>query len=88
MAERPNPETTADCREALAELYTYLDGEVGAVERSAVEAHLDRCSDCLEAFEFHHELRRLIAETCQRDVPDHLRARILDALARPGEDRD
>lgn len=82
MASFPLDQTTPECREALAELFAYLDGEVAAQDRDHVAAHLERCSDCLEAFEFHHELRQLVAERCRTDAPIDLRSRILDAIAR------
>lgn len=82
MASSPLDQTTPECREALAELFAYLDGEVPAEDRDQVAAHLDRCSDCLEAFEFHHELRQVVAERCRTDAPIELRSRILDAIAR------
>lgn len=86
MTERPLDETTTpECRQALAELFGFLDGEIGTEDRERVSEHLDRCSDCLEAFEFHHELRVLIAERCRADVPDDLKGRILDALAGLGD---
>lgn len=81
MAHHTADERTADCRQALAELFTYLDGEVDGDDRQRVAAHLDRCSDCLEAFEFHHELRDLVARRCRTEAPDALKARILGALA-------
>ena len=74
-------ETAPDCRRALTELFSFLDGEIGADERHQVAAHLDRCSDCLEAFEFHHELRELIAQRCRSEAPDHLKDRILGAIS-------
>ena len=81
MPAPPPDETTPDCRQALAELFSYLDGEVGTDERRRVAEHLDRCSDCLETFEFHHELRELVAQRCRTEVPDGLKDRVLGAIA-------
>jgi mycothiol system anti-sigma-R factor len=80
MTKPTAEQTTPECRQALVELFTYLDGEIGPVERDEVAHHLDRCSDCLEAFEFHHELRQLIAQRCRTEAPEQLKARILSAL--------
>jgi mycothiol system anti-sigma-R factor len=82
MPASPPDDPTVDCRQALAELFTYLDGEIGVDERRQVSHHLDRCSDCLEAFEFHHELRELIAQRCRTEAPEGLKHRLLDAIAR------
>lgn len=81
----PSPDQTPDCRQALAELFSYLDGEIGDDERVQVSHHLDRCSDCLETFEFHHELRALVAQRCRTEAPDSLKDRILGAIAELGE---
>jgi mycothiol system anti-sigma-R factor len=55
----------ADCNETLRELETFLDDELTDDNRSAIRAHLDGCVDCLQAFDFHAELREVIAEKCR-----------------------
>jgi mycothiol system anti-sigma-R factor len=63
----------ADCNETLRELYTYLDGELSPSEHRSIQHHLDGCMDCLQAFDFHAELRTVISERCRHDdVPDGL----------------
>ncbi len=66
----------ADCEETLHELYAYLDGELGSVARHSVQEHLDSCLDCLQAFDFHAELRMVIAQKCRDDVPPGLLDRV------------
>jgi mycothiol system anti-sigma-R factor len=73
-------EVVADCGEALHELYTFLDGELTPQRRVAISEHLDRCHDCIEAYDFEAELKIVIAQKCQEQVPDHLRQRIASAL--------
>ena len=70
----------ADCGEALHELYTFLDGELTPQRRVAISEHLDRCHDCIEAYDFEAELKIVIAQKCREQVPDHLRQRIASAL--------
>jgi mycothiol system anti-sigma-R factor len=41
-----------ECREALTKLYEYIDGEITAVDRDKVRAHLEICRPCLTYFEF------------------------------------
>jgi mycothiol system anti-sigma-R factor len=66
-----------DCAEALRELEVFLDGELTDVQRDAVRAHLDGCMDCLGAFDFHAELKQVIAAKCQSDeLPPDLVQRI------------
>jgi len=69
------------CREAVARLYWFLDGELTAERRVAIQQHLDECSDCIEAYEFELELRVAIARGCRETVPESLRQRVFEALA-------
>jgi mycothiol system anti-sigma-R factor len=66
-----------DCNETLRELEQFLDRELSSDARDAIHAHLDGCTHCLEAFDFHAELRQLIAAKCGHDeLPPGLLARI------------
>lgn len=81
----------ADCNETLHELYTFLDDEVGPVLRAQIQDHLSGCMDCLQVFDFHAELRTVIAQKCHEDVPAGLADRIVscfgeDALPDPPPD--
>lgn len=67
------------CEETIAELYTYLDGELTVEIRERIRIHLDECPPCGDAAGFEAELRRVIASKCVERVPDELRARILAA---------
>lgn len=73
--------TTSACREALDTLYSYLDGELTEQRRHDITSHLDRCSSCLEAFDFEAELKVVVARRCREQVPEHLRLRVARALA-------
>ena len=66
-----------DCNETLREMYLFLDGEIPPSLQQAVAAHLDDCGDCQGAFEFHVELRQLIARKCRDEVPPGLMERIV-----------
>jgi anti-sigma factor (TIGR02949 family) len=70
----------ADCDEAVAELYAFLDGELDDTMLLKVEAHLRRCSPCLEAFDFEADLRRVIAAKCEEQVPPDIKARFCGML--------
>lgn len=69
-----------NCEEALAELYTFLDGELTETKRSQIRHHLDDCSPCLEAFDFEAELRLVIKHRCRDEVPESLRLRVAERL--------
>jgi mycothiol system anti-sigma-R factor len=74
-----------DCEQALRTLYYFLDGELTPARRLAIQRHLDECSPCLEAFDFEAELKLVVARCCRDQVPEGLRQRVADVLARASE---
>jgi mycothiol system anti-sigma-R factor len=72
---------TQECREALHELYQFVDGELTDDTRAQIQEHLEGCPPCYEAFDFEAELKAHIANRCRERVPDELRDRIADAIA-------
>jgi mycothiol system anti-sigma-R factor len=77
-----NPMSDHECDEAISELYRYLDGELDPESLAHVEAHLRKCSPCLEAYDFEAELRQMIAAKSAEQMPAELRRQILDVLDR------
>ena len=74
-------EDHGDCVEAVHLLYHYLDGELTAERRVLIQSHLDECLDCLHVYDFHAELRIIIAKKCrEQSVPPGLLARVKDCL--------
>ncbi len=66
-----------DCNETIRELDTFLDGELSDDARAQIRHHLEGCVDCLQAFDFHAELKIVIARKCNNDeMPPGLLARI------------
>ena len=78
-------ELKPDCTNSLRELYAFLDGELTADRRGHIQAHLDGCLPCYEAFDFEAELRIVISARCREEVPEDLRHRVADALRRLGD---
>jgi mycothiol system anti-sigma-R factor len=76
-----DPHAQHECRDALHELYGYLDGELTAERRAAIRRHLDDCLPCAEPYDFEAELRDVVRRKCQEQVPDRLMAKVRDALA-------
>jgi anti-sigma factor (TIGR02949 family) len=71
----------ADCNETLRELEAFLDDELSDDNRDQIHAHLGGCPDCHQAFDFHAELKAVIAEKCRQDeLPPALAARIRACL--------
>ena len=56
----------SDCNETLKELETFLDGELSDDAVAHIRGHLVDCPDCYEAFDFHAELKLVIATKCKR----------------------
>ena len=68
------------CREAMAKLYSFLDGDLTEQRREAVQHHLDECSPCVKAYDFDADLKKVLAARCQDSVPESLKERIYNAL--------
>lgn len=67
-----------DCREVLAEVYLYLDGELPTHDHVAVRRHLDACSPCLRKYGLEQDVKALVARCCGNDhAPEGLRHRVL-----------
>jgi anti-sigma factor (TIGR02949 family) len=67
----------ADCNDTIRELEAFLDQELSEEGHEAIHAHLEGCTDCLQAFDFHAELRTVIATKCRNDeMPAGLLSRI------------
>jgi mycothiol system anti-sigma-R factor len=71
-----------DCNETLRELEQFLVEELSEGAHDAIHAHLHGCTDCLEAFDFHAELRQVIALKCGNDeLPPGLMEKIQSCFA-------
>jgi mycothiol system anti-sigma-R factor len=68
------------CQEAIATLYSFLDGELTTDRRLLIQHHLDDCAPCFQAFDFEAELKALVARKCRDEVPEALRRRVAEAL--------
>ncbi|SDI03797.1 mycothiol system anti-sigma-R factor [Sinosporangium album] len=70
-----------DCRDVLEKVYTYLDGELGAVDCADIRRHLDECGPCLEEYGLEKVVKQLVAKHCGCDpVPTDLRAKVLERI--------
>jgi mycothiol system anti-sigma-R factor len=70
-----------NCRQVVAELYAYLDGELQPPEGVAIEAHLLRCLPCHKRADFERDLKVFISSRCREaSAPEDLLRRIRSAL--------
>jgi len=73
-----------DCNETLRELEQFLDGELSPAQLDEIRSHLGGCPDCHVAFDFHAELKAVIAAKCHNDeLPPGLLARIEECFKQP-----
>ena len=74
----------ADCNETLRELEAFLDQELSDETHHAIRSHLEGCPDCLQAFDFHAELKIVVAQKCRNDeMPPGLLLRIEQCFGQP-----
>jgi len=65
------------CAETLHELDLFLDAELSDSAHQTIRHHLDGCPDCLSAFDFHAELKQVVAKKCQEnEMPSDLLSKI------------
>jgi mycothiol system anti-sigma-R factor len=68
------------CAEAVERMWAYLDGELTADDRAALEEHLGFCRVCCGEVEFAQELRGFLARSASEELPDDVRARLIASL--------
>lgn len=67
-----------DCREVLARVYEYLDGELTDDDVAKIRQHLVECSPCLSEYDLDVALKALVRRSCEcESAPEDLRARIM-----------
>ena len=66
-----------DCREVLDQVYEYLDGELDPRGLERIREHLEECAPCLDQFDLHVAVQRLIRRSCTEHAPAALRERIM-----------
>lgn len=74
-----------ECHEALRLINEYLDGELEGVSNEVVRAHLEVCEKCYPQLKLERAFREAVRRVSRNEpTPPHLRARVLEALARAG----
>ncbi len=72
---------SAECDLYLAQLYTYLDGELTDGECTVLREHLEDCPPCLEEYERDAILKALVRRSCACEpAPATLRAQIMTQI--------
>jgi mycothiol system anti-sigma-R factor len=64
------------CEEVIAHLLHYLDGELDAAKRAAIDHHLQECRGCYSRAEFEKALRDKVGQLGNEKAPASLQRRI------------
>ncbi|HEY5636363.1 MAG TPA: zf-HC2 domain-containing protein [Burkholderiales bacterium] len=65
-----NPHKPIDCEQALARIFEYIDHELHAHERAAMQAHLHTCKSCFSRAEFERRLKQKVATLRAGAMPE------------------
>jgi anti-sigma factor (TIGR02949 family) len=69
-----------DCDAVLQELGNYLDDEMAAELRAALERHLAQCTTCRVIVDTTRRTIRIVTESRSFEVPDDIAERIIDRI--------
>ncbi|HZO99902.1 MAG TPA: zf-HC2 domain-containing protein [Terriglobia bacterium] len=71
-----------NCREVIAELSNYLDGDLDADLKKELEVHVHRCSHCRVVFDTTRKTIELYCDGKLFPLPTEVRARLHEAIRR------
>jgi predicted anti-sigma-YlaC factor YlaD len=71
---------TMDCKDVLANLSCYIDGEGSAELRAALEEHISRCRRCRVVFDTTDRMLRIVTDADPFEVPLSVSARLYTRL--------
>lgn len=71
-----------NCKKAIKELSGYLDGELDAVLKQTLEAHLTYCNHCHAVYDSCKKTIELYCDGKLFSLPDDVRTRLHEALKR------
>lgn len=78
-----------DCREAVRQLWDYLDEELDDERMNEVRHHLETCSHCLPHAQFGRRFMEALGRARDRHVmPPAVRSQVIAALAEAGFSAD
>ncbi len=69
------------CLQALADLESYLDGELPDARLASIRQHIEACFPCTGRATFEEQLRALVRDGCAESAPSSLITRIEAILA-------
>ena len=70
-----------DCRDVLAKVYDFLDGEVTPDDHARIAQHLDECAPCLRQYGLEQAVKALVHRSCGCEhAPEQLRVQIVTRI--------
>jgi len=69
-----------NCREAIEQLWAYIDGELAEGDARGVKTHLEACRGCYPHYDFQKAFCAFLRQHAQAPVPANLRRRVFVAL--------
>lgn len=70
-----------DCRDVLAKVYDFLDGEVTPDDHARIAQHLDECGPCLRQYGLEQAVKALVHRSCGCEhAPEQLRVQIVTRI--------
>jgi len=77
------------CKEALEQIYEFLDNELDTGNHSTIKKHIETCHKCWEKFEFEQAIKKIIKDkTPLHKTPQHLLHSIVSQLADLNKERN
>jgi len=69
------------CSEVLAQVASYIDGELEGGDFTQIRKHLDECGPCLREYGLEEVVKKLVHRHCgSEQVPTELRSRVLTRI--------
>lgn len=72
---------TLTCRQAVEELWAFLDGELPPEMADRVQRHLEACRECYPHYDFQRAFREMLRARSRAEIPGDLRRHILRTLS-------
>jgi mycothiol system anti-sigma-R factor len=80
--ELPHESEHSECEQVLRDVWLFLDNEMDAGARAAVQRHLEDCSPCLDEKDLEQKFKDLVHRTCGGErAPEQLRSRLATAIS-------
>lgn len=73
-------EKKISCRDAIAQLWAYIDGELGGEHQQEVHDHLAACGSCQTPYDYQRAFRAFLRQCSSQSCPPALRRRIFMRL--------